>query len=114
MKPKIWKEWKENDGYINLNLGLELNNLQPIRIFEANDGTFWFRTPTACFKTKEQAMLKAQSLIFDELIKILKKILPLLSSEQIKKIQQVTGEIMSDFEEHKCSELGCGLIADLE
>ena len=70
MKPKIWKEWKKN-GYHSYIIKLNsvktyvVNELMNLRWVIISNKQYQQE-----FKTKEQAMLKAQSLIIKEFKKI--------------------------------------------
>ena len=76
IKPKIWKEWKEIA--INNCYSLDIPKLQcnaSIVAYESKVGFYLIlvidgKCINRDFKTKEQAMLKAQSLIIKELKKI--------------------------------------------
>ena len=73
-KPKIWKEWKEiNESRYELP---EIFDIGMASRFGwhivKTDNKDWYLTPFKTFKTKETAMLKAQSLILKEFRKIQK------------------------------------------
>ena len=79
-KPKIWNEWKEvNKSRYELPEIFDIGMASGlgwciVKCSDVKDGKYWYLTPFKTFKTKEAAMLKAQSLILKEFKKIQKVI----------------------------------------